>query len=87
MSVEKLAAKSALSERQLHRLFESTLGMSPLQALRQAKVEVSMELLRTCKDPVTLIAEKAGFSSLAQFNSTFRQITAKTPSAFRKSSI
>jgi AraC-like DNA-binding protein len=84
LSVEGLAKKSGLSERQLHRLFEKTLGLSPLEAIHQAKVEKAMDLLRRSEAPITLIAEKAGFSSLTQFNSTFRRIAGQTPSKFRR---
>lgn len=85
LSVADLAKAARVSERQLHRLFHSELGLVPVRAIRQAKIERALQLLRHTSQPMTRISENAGFGSLAQFNSSFRKMIDQSPLQYRKS--
>lgn len=52
--------------------------------LNSYRVEHACELLRTTDMPVTQIVEQSGFQSIRSFNMVFRELTGKTPVAYRK---
>jgi AraC family transcriptional regulator of adaptative response / DNA-3-methyladenine glycosylase II len=85
-SVEKLAARLGLGERQLRRLFLQHLGASPVSVAQTRRVLFAKQLIHDTQMPMTDVAAAAGFSSVRRFNETFRQLFHRPPRALRRKS-
>jgi AraC family transcriptional regulator of adaptative response / DNA-3-methyladenine glycosylase II len=85
-SVEKLAARLGLGERQLRRLFLQHLGASPISFAQTRRVLFAKQLIHDTKMPMAEIAAAAGFSSLRRFNETFLDLFHRPPSVLRRKS-
>ncbi len=83
-SVEKLAARLGLGERQLRRLFLQHLGASPISVAQTRRVLFAKQLIHETQMPMTEVAMAAGFGSLRRFNETFRSLFNRPPSALRR---
>src|ERR1700748_3101410 len=71
-SVEALAERLGLGERQLRRLFHQHVGASPIAVAQTRRVLFAKQLIHETKLPMTEIALAAGFGSVRRFNETFR---------------
>src|ERR1700729_3370024 len=85
-SVEKLAERLGLGERQLRRLFLQHLGASPISVAQTRRVLFAKQLIHETRMPMTEIAMAAGFGSIRRFNGTFRDLVHRPPSALRRKS-
>jgi len=83
LSMSFLAGELAMSERQLQRKVKALLGVSPLEALRQFRLEKARELLKN-NQQVGLVAQACGFSSQSHFGRCFKEHFGMTPKAFQK---
>jgi AraC family transcriptional regulator of adaptative response / DNA-3-methyladenine glycosylase II len=83
-SVEKLAGRLGLGERQLRRLFLQHLGASPISVAQTRRVLFAKQLIHETQMPMTEVAMAAGFGSLRRFNETFRDLFHRAPSALRR---
>jgi len=78
-----LAEAAATSERTLLRHFHEVTGMSPLDYLRNLRVERAKVLLEITIQTVDAIAHACGYSDVASFRRLFRCTTGMTPDAYR----
>jgi YesN/AraC family two-component response regulator len=78
-----IATKLAMSERQLQRKVKMLLGVSPLEALRQFRLERAKELLKQQKQ-VGFTAQACGFSSQSYFGRCFKDYVGMTPREYQK---
>src|SRR6202042_3760925 len=85
-SVEALADRLGIGERQLRRLFLQHLGASPVSVAQTRRVLFAKHLIHETKMPMTEIALAAGFSSLRRFNEMFHALFRRPPSALRRKS-
>src|ERR1700704_2722150 len=83
-SVEKLAERLGLGERQLRRLFLQHLGASPISVAQTRRVLFAKQLIHETRMPMTEVAMAAGFGSLRRFNETFLNLFHRPPSALRR---
>jgi AraC family transcriptional regulator of adaptative response / DNA-3-methyladenine glycosylase II len=83
-SVEDLAARLGIAERQLRRLFEQNIGASPLAVAQTRRVLFAKQLIHDTRLPMSEIAAAAGFGSVRRFNETFQQLFRRPPSALRR---
>lgn len=83
-SVEKLAERLGLGERQLRRLFLQHLGAAPISVAQTRRVLFAKQLLHETRLPMTEVALAAGFGSLRRFNETFQKLYHRPPSALRR---
>src|ERR1700761_7143324 len=83
-SVDKLAERLGLGERQLRRLFLQHLGASPIAVAQTRRVLFAKQLIHETQMPMTEIALAAGFGSVRRFNETFRDLFQRPPSALRR---
>jgi AraC family transcriptional regulator, regulatory protein of adaptative response / methylated-DNA-[protein]-cysteine methyltransferase len=82
-NVSDLAARVGVGERHLHRLFCRHVGASPLQVAKTVRIQRAKRLLDMTDLPITEIAFRAGFGSVRRFNSVFRELYGRPPSATR----
>ncbi|SFQ33259.1 Transcriptional regulator GlxA family, contains an amidase domain and an AraC-type DNA-binding HTH domain [Variovorax sp. 770b2] len=83
VSVEDVAAHVCLGVRQLSRLFANTLGISPIQYIGAAQVDLARELLSGTQQPLEKIALRCGFSGRQHFARVFSKNVGVSPNDFR----
>ncbi|HEY4044428.1 MAG TPA: AlkA N-terminal domain-containing protein [Rhodopila sp.] len=84
-SVDALASRVGVGERQLRRLFQQHLGASPVAVAQSRRVLLAKQLIHETRLPMTEIAMAAGFGSLRRFNDTFQALFKRPPTALRRS--
>jgi AraC-like DNA-binding protein len=82
LDVISLAAEMKISERQLQRKVRALTGQSPMQYLRQFRLDESLHSLRKGV-PVGKAAKAVGFSSHTYFTSCFKARYGFTPNCMR----
>src|SRR5581483_1287097 len=83
-SVEELATRLGLGERQLRRLFRTHLGASPVAVAQTRRILLAKQLVHETHLPMTEIAFAAGFGSVRRFNETFQVMYGRPPSELRR---
>jgi AraC family transcriptional regulator of adaptative response / DNA-3-methyladenine glycosylase II len=83
-SVETLAERLGIGERQLRRLFLQHLGASPISVAQTRRVLFAKQLIHETQIPMTDVALAAGFGSVRRFNEIFRDLFHRPPSALRR---
>lgn len=83
ISVGDLAAAAAVSRSSLQRKLKQTMGITPQDLLREARIKRACQLLRTNDKTVAEVAYACGFSDPKYFSKCFKQSTGKTPSEFK----
>jgi AraC family transcriptional regulator, regulatory protein of adaptative response / DNA-3-methyladenine glycosylase II len=86
-SVEKLAERLGIGERQLRRLFLQHLGASPISVAQTRRVLFAKQLIHETRMSMTDVALASGFGSVRRFNEIFRNLFHRSPSSLpRKTS-
>ena len=83
-SVEILAERLGLGERQLRRLFLQHLGASPVAVAQTRRVLFAKHLIHETQMPMTEMAMAAGFGSVRRFNEIFRDLFRRPPRTLRR---
>src|SRR6202453_1067462 len=78
-SVEKLAERLGVGERQLRRLFRQHLGASPVSIAQTRRILLAKQLIQDTGLPMTEVAAAAGFGSLRRFNEVFHEMYRRPP--------
>lgn len=78
-----LAALACLSVRQFEREFERFYSMTPLNFIKQLRLQEACERLRNPDRDVTDVAVELGYCSLSYFSKQFKAAFGHTPSAYR----
>jgi AraC family transcriptional regulator of adaptative response / DNA-3-methyladenine glycosylase II len=81
-----LALRVGVGERQLRRLFQQHLGVSPVVVAQTQRVQLSKQLLDQTDLPLAQVAFAAGFASVRRFNAVFFDTYGRPPSAIRRKS-
>lgn len=82
--LEAIAAQFELSSRQIRRIVQTELGVSPIELIQTRRLLLAKQLLTETRMPVTEIAFASGFSSLRRFNDAFGSRYGMPPSRLRK---
>lgn len=82
--LEAIADQFELSSRQIRRIVQKELGVSPIQLLQTRRLLLAKQLLTETTLPVTEIAFSSGFSSLRRFNDAFNARYGMSPTRLRK---
>lgn len=83
-SAAALARRLGISDRHLRRLFESRLGVSPLQALQTRRLLAAKQLLTDTALTVEQVAQAAGFGSARRLQAAFAHHYRLSPLALRR---
>ncbi len=86
IALENLAEQAGLSPFHFARVFKKTIGQTPHQFVTSYRIEQAKKRLADPEQTLIDIALSCGFSDQAHFSRTFKQLTEKTPKAWRKSS-
>src|SRR5882724_9699596 len=85
-SVDTLATRLGVGERQLRRLFRQHLGAAPLAVAQTRRVLLAKQLIHETRLPMIEIAFASGFGSVRRFNETFRALYGRAPGELRRDS-
>lgn len=83
-SVDALASRLGIGERQLRRLFVAHLGAGPLAVAANRRLLTAKQLITETRMPLTEVAEAAGYRSLRRFHSAVRSAYGVAPTAIRR---
>jgi AraC family transcriptional activator FtrA len=84
ISVRRLAAVAAMSERNFLRRFRAATGTTPKAWLVQQRIARAQELIETSDEPLSRIAERCGFGAPETFRLAFRRRVGLPPSRYRR---
>jgi transcriptional regulator GlxA family with amidase domain len=82
-SISAMAARAAVSERHLARMFREQVGLTPGRYVEQARLEAAKVLLAAGDHSQEAVARRAGFGSADTMRRTFRRNLAVSPSTYR----
>jgi AraC family transcriptional regulator, regulatory protein of adaptative response / DNA-3-methyladenine glycosylase II len=82
--LETIAAKFGWSSRQIRRIVNRELGVSPIELVLTRRLLLAKQLLTETALPIIDIAYASGFSSLRRFNDAFGNRYGMPPSRFRR---
>ena len=83
LSLPVLAARAAIGERQLSRMFREGLGESPGALVARLRLEAAHDLLSTGPVPVGEVARLAGYRSADAFGRAYARVHGEPPRATR----
>ena len=83
LTTAQIAASTAISESECLRCFRATIGTTPIQYLRQFRVQKAAELLAGTTLKVGDVGSRCGFQEMSYFSKTFRELKGCTPSVYR----
>lgn len=84
ISLDQLASLAGYSKYHFSRIFKQYNSMSYIQYINAKRIKTAERLLMDSNLPITEVAMRSGFSSLATFNRTFKEIKHCTPTDFQK---
>lgn len=84
LNTEQIAASVGISESECLRCFRTTIGTTPIQYLRQYRIQKSAQMLADSQNSVTEVAARCGFQDVSYFTKTFRELRGCAPSEYRK---
>ena len=84
-SVERFAEELHLSKSYFHRLYKQYFGVSPISDILNVKTDYAKQLLISTNYPISVIAEKLGYTTDSQFIKQFGKRTGKSPLRFGNS--
>jgi AraC family transcriptional regulator, transcriptional activator FtrA len=84
VTVEELAARSAMSPRTFARRFLASTGTTPYQWLLRQRIYFAQRLLETTDLPVDAVAEATGFSTAANLRKHFGRTVHTSPQSYRR---
>jgi transcriptional regulator GlxA family with amidase domain len=82
-SIAAMAARAAVSERHLVRMFRVQVGLTPARFVEQARLEAAKVLLAAGDHSQLAVARRAGFGSADSMRRTFRRNLGVSPSMYR----
>ena len=84
LNTEKIAASASISESECLRCFRSTIGTTPIQYLKQYRIQQAARQLSETDDKVADIASRCGFQDMSYFTRAFRELKGCVPTQYRK---
>lgn len=85
ISLDELVDISGLSRRSFSRVFESSMGCTPISHLIELRISRACELLKNTERSITEIAFDVGFNDSNYFARQFRKTLNVSPSTYRQS--
>lgn len=84
LTLAQIAGSVNLSENECLRCFRSMIGSTPIQYLRQVRIQKAAALLASTNRKISDIGAECGFQEMSYFAKTFRELKGCTPSEFRR---
>lgn len=83
LTLAKIAGSAAVSKNECLRCFRSMIGSTPIQYVKQVRIQKAAELLASTDRKISDIGMECGFQEMSYFAKIFRELKGCTPGAFR----
>jgi len=83
ITMEQISEKAMISTSETLRCFRSTIGTTPIQYLKQYRIQKAAELLSSTTMKVADIGTQCGFQEMSYFSEVFKELKGSTPSDYR----
>ena len=83
LNTTAIAGSARVSDSECLRCFHNIIGTTPIQYLRQYRIQRSAQMLTETDMPVSEIAGRCGFQDVSYFTKTFRELRGCAPSEYR----
>lgn len=87
LTLAEIAKSAAVSENECLRCFRSMIGSTPIQYVKQTRIQKAAELLVSTDRKISDIGAECGFREMSYFAKTFRELKGCTPGEFRRRSL
>lgn len=87
IGVGDMAAAAATSRSGLQRKLKLSMGITPQDLLREARIKRACQLLQTTDKTIADVAYSCGFTDPKYFSRCFKQSTGRTPSEYKNASM
>lgn len=84
ITLNDLAKIAGIHPKYLCHKFSSEMGMPPMQAISQVRMEAAKKLLINTTLPVSEVAFRVGYMDIAHFSKRFKELFGISPKDFRK---
>lgn len=84
LNTSSIAGSASVSESECLRCFRSTIGTTPIQYVRQYRLQQACYFLASTQDKIADIAARCGFLDVSYFTKVFRETRGMVPSEYRK---
>lgn len=84
LNTTNIAKSASISESECLRCFRSTIGTTPIQYVRQYRLQQVCQLLTSTQEKIADIAARCGFQDISYFTKIFRETKGMVPSEYRK---
>lgn len=83
LKITQIASSASISVSECLRCFRNTIGIPPIQYLKQYRIQQAAELLKSPSIKISDIAHQCGFQEMSYFSKTFRLFMGCTPSEYQ----
>lgn len=83
LTTKAIASSASISESECLRCFKSTLGTTPIQYLREYRIQQAAALLTATDWSISQIGAHCGFQEMSYFSRTFRRLKGCAPGEYR----
>ena len=84
LTLAQIAGSANVSENECLRCFRSMIGSTPIQYVKQVRIQKAAELLSSTNRKISDIGAECGFQEMSYFAKTFRELKGCTPGEFRR---
>ena len=84
LNTETISKSIMVSPSECLRCFHNTIGTTPIQYVKQYRIQKAVALLNSTNKKIADIGAECGFQEMSYFAKTFREIRGCTPSEYRK---
>lgn len=84
ININDLASHAEVSKSHFSKLFQTEMGISPIEYLKTVRLNYAKRMLLTGELTITQISQQCGFNSPAYFTKSFKALFNETPKAFLK---
>lgn len=83
ISIQEIAHAASVSSSECIRCFKQTIGTTPIQYVRQMRLQKATELLMSSNKKIIEIGIECGFQEMSYFSRIFKEQYGATPSKYR----
>lgn len=87
ITTKSIADSATISESECLRCFRATITTTPIQYVRQYRIQRAVQMIVGTQEKIIDIAAKCGFQDISYFTKTFREMKGCTPVQYRNEAV
>lgn len=84
LDIKKMCREFKMSKSSLYLFSVEHFGVGITEYIKNVRMEMAQDMLSTTDEPVSLVAERLGYTDANYFTKVFKKCTGVTPTAWRK---